>query len=126
MYFDDDFRIRLTKQLRNLLNADEWEEDDSPIDVASFRSLVRGMVLLEPRERPILALNDEGGVIGMWGAGDDRLILDFCAADRVRWYTIRNSDDAGGSDKATGMTSVEKLNAIVDALEVRALIDGAR
>lgn len=125
MYLDRNLREKITRQLRNLFNVDEWDEDDVPVNVGSFRSFVRALILIEPLQRPMLALNQQGGVIAMWGENDSRFVLDFFPRDRLRWFAVSPNEDENVADKSVGETSIEKLGGIIDAFGARGLIDGA-
>lgn len=123
-YLEPQLRSRVIRQLRNLLDFDDWEEGDCLIDVASFRSFVRAMVLLEPVERPMLALSNDGFVIAIWGEDTSRLVMDFFPNDEVRWYVSRKLGER--TESAVGNTLVDKLEPVMDALDGRTLLNGAR
>ena len=123
-YLDADFQLRLTRQLRVLLDLDEWEVGHALPKPASFCTLVRAMVLLEPRMRPMLGLSDSGYIIGMWGTNTSRFVIDFYPDDSIRWYSRQIAN--GEEETASGRTSVGNLAKIVGAVDARATIDGTR
>lgn len=122
MHFSSDFRMRTLRQLKNLLNPDDWETGDTHLQTSSFRSFIRAMAVLRPRERPMLGLSDEGNVLAMWAFGDSRLTFEHLANDRLKWFI--SSNDKAGADCGAGVTGIGKLAQIADAQGMRALLDG--
>lgn len=123
MHFTTDFRERTLKQLRNLLNPDDWDEGDELLDLRSFRSFARAMAVLQPHHRPMLGLSDSGNILAMWDSGAARLSFEHFAGDRLRWFISRPT--GGGIERTIGDTSILRLAALVDAHEMRLLLDGA-
>ncbi|MGA9581765.1 MAG: hypothetical protein WBR13_07340 [Allosphingosinicella sp.] len=122
MHLPNELVVRILKQLRILLDPADWDEDDTPLSLVSFRSFVRAMAVLQPMHRPMLALSDAGNVIAMWAAGDARFTLEHLVADELRWYVRQNA--TGHLDVASGVTNIALLQGIVDAHNVRPLLDG--
>lgn len=122
MHFSADFRARTLRQLKNLLDPDEWEDGDTHLQTSSFRSFIRAMAVLRPIERPMLGLSDQGNVLAMWASGDSRLTFEHLANDRLRWFISANSQ--AGPDSAAGVTTIAKLAHIAEAQGMRVLFDG--
>lgn len=122
MHFSADFRERTLRQLKNLLDPNEWENDDTHIQTSSFRSFIRAMAVLRPIERPMLGLSDQGNILAMWASGGSRLTFEHLANDRLKWFISANSK--AGPDSAAGVTTIAKLAHIADAQGMRALFDG--
>lgn len=123
MYFTPDFRERTLKQLRNLLSADDWDEGDALLDMRSFRSFARAMAFLQPLQRPMLGLSDSGNILAMWDSDTARLSFEHFAGDRLRWFVSRRA--GAHTERAAGDVSILRLSALVDAHEMRPLLDGA-
>jgi hypothetical protein len=123
MHLAPEFVVRTLRQLRNLLDPAEWDEEDARLSLPSFRSFVRAMVVLQPLERPMLAISNNGNVVAMWGAGDARLSLEHLDGDELRWFVRQNVN--GHHDTAAGVTNIALVEGIIFAHSVRPLLDGA-
>lgn len=124
MHFSADFRERTFRQLKHLLDPDEWDHEDIHLQTSSFRSFIRAMAVLRPIERAMLGLSDQGNVLAMWASGESRLTFEHFANDQLRWFI--NTSSEAGPDSAAGFTTISKLVNIVDAQGMRVLLDGRR
>jgi hypothetical protein len=111
MYLDRDWRDRLFAQLDDLLNVDDWHEDDEPMLIASFETFLRLILHQKPERRPGLGLSHRGHLIAAWTAGADRLTLEFLRDDAIRWSL--SCDITGERERAAGETHVARLPEIL-------------
>jgi hypothetical protein len=123
MHFTPDFRTRTVRQLRNLLDPEEWEYGDALLDPQSFRSFARAMAFLQPNLRPMLGLSNRGNILAMWADARGQLSFEHIADDRLRWFISRG--EGKDSDTAAGDSTLLRLSGLVDAHGMRALLDGA-
>jgi hypothetical protein len=107
MHMEDEWRERLFKQLDRLHAPDEWDEEDHPVERASFSTFLKAIFDIRPAVRPGLGLSNNGCLIAAWTAGDDRLTLQFLPNDRVKWVISRYVD--GELDQVAGDTPVRRL-----------------
>lgn len=122
MYFERGFRERLIKQFKNLFDEDDWDETDNLVDGLAARTLVRALVLLDPKERPLLALGHSGTLSAVWLRDEQRFVLECDADDRVQWFVYKGSHEH--DDRAVGKTVVCNLPPIVEAFSIRQILDG--
>ena len=113
MHFDQDWRTRLFAQLDDLLDVEEWHEDDEPIKGASFRTFLRIMIYQSPERRPGLGVSHRGNLIAAWTSGADRLTLEFLPGDMIRWVLSCEID--GELERAAGETPVRRFPEVVSA-----------
>ena len=111
MYLPSDWRSRFFSQLDNLMDIDNWEEDDSPITAASFTTLLRMLLLIWPVRRPGLGATSKGHIIATWTAENDRLTIECLPKDNVRWVLSRYIE--GNRESAAGEISVTRLLAVL-------------
>jgi hypothetical protein len=109
MHLDRAWRTKLFQQLDALLDAEEWESGDSPLQEASFSTFLRTMIALDPDRRPGLGLTPSGNLIAAWTSGQDRLTLEFLPNGDVRWLLSCYDDER--IERAAGETSVGRLPA---------------
>ena len=94
MYLDPAWRENLFRQLDLLHNVEEWEGGDLPVQQESFATFLRAICQIKPKRRPGLGLSSAGHLVAAWVSGDDnRLIIEFLPADRVRWVITRHIGD---------------------------------
>ncbi len=111
MHLDDSWRERLFVQLDDLLEYDDWHEDDEPVTRASFETFLRMIVHQTPKRRPGLGVSHRGNLIAAWTSGSDRLTLEFSPGDMVRWVLSCEID--GEVERAAGESPVRRLPEVL-------------
>ena len=111
MHLDREWRDRLFAQLDDLLNVEDWHEDDEPLLDESFRTFLRLILYQKPKRRPGLGLSHRGHLIAAWTAGADRLTLECAPGDTVRWVLCCEIN--GERERAAGETHVARLPEIL-------------
>lgn len=110
MHFPPDWHLSFFKQLDNLLDAEEWNEQDEPVTRDSFFTFIRLLLKFKNKRRPGIGIADYGHIVAAWTAGPtDRLTVECLPKDRVRWVVSVPID--GGFDSAAGDTSLDRLMA---------------
>lgn len=122
MHFEPEFRSRTLKQLRNLLDPDNWDEGDAFLDPRSFKSFARAMAFLRPQTRPMLGLSNSGNLLAMWSSVEGRLSFEHLPGDRLRWFITHGV--GAEAESAAGSSAVLRLQELVAAHGMRALLDG--
>lgn len=85
MYLREGWRDKLFHQLDNLLDPDEWDPDDKPLQKQSFDTFLKAICDLNPTVRPGLGLTYNGNLIGAWTtAANNRMTLEFTQDGRVK------------------------------------------
>lgn len=111
MHLDNEWRKRFFRQLDNLMDIDNWEEDDAPVEIASFITLLRMLTLIKPTRRPGLGSTSGGNIIAAWTIEMDRLTIECLAEDRVRWVLSRIAD--GVRESGAGDVPLIRLPAVL-------------
>lgn len=111
MHLDHGWRDRLFAQLDDLLDVEDWHDDDQPLLPASFRTFLRMILHQKPERRPGLGLSHQGNLIGAWTQGNDRLTLEFLPGDIIRWTLSCDMD--GGRERAAGDNVVARLPEVL-------------
>ena len=111
MHLDRDWRDRLFAQLDDLLDVEDWHEDDEPLVDESFHTFLRLILYQKPKRRPGLGLSHRGYLIAAWTTGADRLTLEFAPDDTIRWVLLCEVD--GERERAAGETHVARLPEIL-------------
>jgi hypothetical protein len=111
MHLDREWRDRLFAQLDDLLDIEDWHEDDEPLLDASFRTFLRLILYQKPKQRPGLGLSHRGHLIAAWTRGADRLTLECAPDDTVRW--VLSCEVNGERERAAGETHVARLPEIL-------------
>jgi hypothetical protein len=111
MHLDRDRRDRLFKQLDNLLDFENWENDDLPPKLASFETFLRLLMLVRPDKRPGLGATYDGKLLAAWTSGSDRLTIECWPGDSVRWNLTVMID--GEVERAAAVTPLPRLAEVL-------------
>ena len=107
MHLDAEWRSRIFEQLDDLLDVEDWHEDDDPVKAASFETFLRMIIFHNPPRRPGFGVSNRGYLIAAWTSGLDRLTIEFLPNDTVRWALSCEID--GETERAVGETQVRRL-----------------
>jgi len=111
MHLDQGWRDRLFAQLDELLDVEDWHEDDEPVLDVSFATFLRMILHQKPERRPGLGVSHRGHLIAAWTQGADRLTLEFLPADTIRW--VLSCEVNGERERAAGETPVGRLPEVL-------------
>jgi hypothetical protein len=117
MYLSNEWRSRFFSQLDNLMDVENWEDEDTPITEASFSTLLRMLLLIWPVKRPGLGATSEGHIIATWSLEKDRLTIECLPGDRVRWVVCKYTE--GNRESAAGDSHLTRLHAVLAPYEPR-------
>lgn len=110
MYLHNEWRTSFFLQLDSLMDADNWDDDDSPVNIASFSTLLRMLTFIKPTRRPGLGSTSSGNIIAMWTTeSSDHLTIECLPNDRVRWVLSQCID--GNRESIAGDTPLTRLPA---------------
>ena len=111
MHLDTEWRSRIFEQLDDLLDAEDWHEDDDPIKASSFQTFLRMIIFHNPARRPGFGVSNRGYLITAWTSGLDRLTTEFLPNDKIRWVLSCEVD--GETERASGETPVRRLMEVL-------------
>lgn len=123
MRLDSEARKRIFRQLDRLHDIEEWFDGDTPIDLDSYKSFIRAVLLLSMASKPSLALTPAGNVLAMWGDNQDRLSMEFLPGDRARWVLSLPSDD--GVERSAGETTLLRISDVLAPFDPEHWFDAA-
>ena len=108
MHIDLNTRDRYFRQLDLLHDADEWMDDESPVQLSSYKGFIRFMLMTGSPSKPSLALSAKGALMAVWEANDDRLTIEFDNEHSATWIVNRHLD--GDIERAGGSTKIVRLS----------------
>ncbi len=111
MHLNQDWRTRFFMQLDNLLDINEWDEDDQPVTDDSFSTLLRLLLSIRPKRRPGLGATSNGHIIATWTSGKNRLTIECLPGDQIRWIVFSSIDDY--KESAVGQTSLDRITDVL-------------
>ncbi len=111
MHLDTEWRSRIFEQLDDLLDAEDWHEDDDPIIASSFETFLRMIIFHNPSRRPGFGVSNHGYLIAAWTSGSDRLTTECRPNDTVRWVLSCEVD--GETERASADTPVRRLMEVL-------------
>ena len=111
MHLDAEWRSRLFDQLDDLLDVEDWHEDDIPIKASSFKTFLRMIIFHNPSRRPGFGVSNRGYLIAAWTNDSDRLTVEFLPSDTARWVLSCEVD--GETERAAGATPVRRLMEVL-------------
>jgi hypothetical protein len=94
MHLNVEGRDKLFNQLDLLLDPEEWPREDVPPELASYRTLLRALLVLTPGKMPGLGASSRGRLVAAWSTRDDRLTIQCLPNDRLRWsLSVRDGSE---------------------------------
>lgn len=93
MHLDAVWRVKLFEQLDDLLDFEQWNEEDELPNIESFRTFMRVVLHCHPDIRPGLGLTSDGHMIAAWTTGRDRLTVECHPEDHIRWVAVKYDGD---------------------------------
>lgn len=111
MHLDRVTRDRFFKQLDRLHDEDEWIGDDLPVNLESYKGLIRAFISVGIDRGPSLALMPNGNLLAVWQNGPDRLNVEFLSGDRAKWFLSVARD--ANVERAAGETSIGRIEAVL-------------
>ena len=111
MHITNEWRSRFFSQLDNLMDVENWEEDDKPITESSFTTLLRMIIYIKPARRPGIGSTSKGNIIASWTKDTDRLTIECLPDDRVRWVLSCITD--GVRETAAGEVTLTRLQKVL-------------
>lgn len=111
MHLSADWRARLFAQLDDLMNIQDWHDDDQPVLRTSFATFLRMIINQNPERRPGLGVSHQGNLIAAWSDSADRLTIEFLPNDLARWVLSCEID--GERERAAGETPIARLPEVL-------------
>jgi hypothetical protein len=123
MHLDDRWRRDLFSNLDEMLNIDNWHDDDAILKMDSFETFLRFAIFVDPTRQPHLGISNEGNLLAGWIDGRNRLSFECLAQDTIRWVLVRYLDDE--RETAAAQVSLLRLMVVLAPFEPQKwLFDG--
>lgn len=119
MHLTPERRKDLFKQIDELLDVDDWMEEDSLIDPHSFRSFLRFVIYAGDVKRPSLTVTNSGNLGASWLATNHRLTIEFMRHDLVRMVLHLRTDPEADSETCAFQGSLKRIDAILQPFEAQ-------
>jgi len=117
MHYSDVFREKLYRQIDLIHDPDDWEDEEVPVMLDSFKTFLRWFYLTNPSTLPNFGLTDSGNFIATWVENTrNTLIMEYLASDRVKWYLAIDYED--NKDLTSGTTNIERSSIFLKSLNV--------
>lgn len=122
MYLDRETRDRIFRQLDILHDAEEWLDGDRPVNISSYKSMIRAIVFHDINCRPALSIMPDGNVLALWQDGQDKLTIEFLSDNRARWLVQSHTEI--GPERASGQAPLERLREVIGPYGAARWFDG--
>jgi hypothetical protein len=93
MHLEPEWRDRTHKQIERLLDPDQWEAGDKPLDAGSMRTFLRFAIYAGVKAVPSLGMSPAGNLLAAWRRDTRRLTMEFQPLDKCRLVISHVSGD---------------------------------
>jgi hypothetical protein len=107
MHLSPEYRLKLFAQIDSLHTLDDWDPDDKPIQLSSFKTFLKTFVHIKPNRYPSLGLSYNGNILAAWVNNKDRLNIEFLPHDIVKWVFTKEFN--GEVVRSTTQAPIELL-----------------
>lgn len=119
MHISANQRHDFFKQIDDLLDQDEWMEEDSLINKSSFFSFLRFITYSINVKRPSLTVASSGNVGASWFHNRRRLSIEFMNDDTVRMVLSQAPDDKNEGEVFVYQGKTPRLNEVLQPFDAR-------
>ena len=111
MHLQEGWREKLFHQIDLIHDPEGWDEEDSFINIDSFKVFLSWITQIKFTRGPGIGLSPEGYLVAAWTNGNDKLTLEFLPNRKINWITTIYIDD--DPERSTGFTTVSRLNSVL-------------
>jgi hypothetical protein len=104
-------RDRFFRQLDWLHDPEEWSGNDQPVNIESYKGLIRAVLHYKINERPALALMPNGNLLAIWQEGKMKVSVEFLLNDRVRWFAQHEIES--DIERASGLCHLTRIREVL-------------
>lgn len=104
MHLRPEWRAKIYRQIDRLLDAEQWDEGDGLLDVASMKSFLRFIIYANATAVPSLGMAPTGAILAAWRADTRRLTIEFRGNDNCRLAISHFTGDDTSIITFTGST----------------------
>jgi hypothetical protein len=84
MHLTADWRTKVHRQIDELLEATEWDNDTGILDPRTMRTFLRFVIFADIKAVPSLGLSPAGNMVAAWRRDTRRLTIEFLPDDMCR------------------------------------------
>ena len=84
MHLPTDWRLKVYRQIDELLEAAEWDKDAGLLDARTMRTFLRFVIFANVSAVPALGLSGVGNMVAAWRRDTRRLTMEFLPDDLCR------------------------------------------
>jgi len=108
LHLSSDQRDTIFDQLENIINVDDWYEDDEFPKLSAFKDLIAWSIYAEVPQWHSLGVDDDGDVLVAWHTDEVTLTANFGGNRLVRW-TSRYKGEGDAFAHAAGDCSLRQF-----------------
>lgn len=112
MHLPRGFAQGLSKQFANMLDEDDWEEDDQLIDLDALNTFLVMLHEVSPQRRPGIGTDGHGSVTAFWRSNENRLTANCLSSGQIAWVLTR-ANIPGDKERAAGNCQPSRLTAVL-------------
>lgn len=105
MHLAPETRAKLFHDLDEVINIDDWYEEDALPNTVSFRDFLKWTIYSKRYNWLSIGFSDEGNILSAWKSGYGLLTATFRGNSRVLWTATRSSPD--GETYAAGESTLQ-------------------
>ncbi len=113
MHLRPDQRGDFFAQVDELLDTENWTEDDGIISLPSYRTFLRFVTYYKDTKRPALTVSSHGNISASWFQEGRRLTIEFFERDIIRIFLYRNEPKQSFSETAAYHGPLTRLDAVL-------------
>jgi hypothetical protein len=116
MHLSSEWRTAAFEQIDALLKPENWEDDSSLIQLATFLTFLRFVILVAPSRLPSLGVGPTGNLLAAWVKDNQRIMIQFLPDDHAIATLIR--DGTRGPEAVAWRGHVVDLKLFIDRFGV--------
>ncbi len=124
MHLGREWLTKLFSQVDSALDAEEWDPRDPPPRLATAKTFIRMLLLLQVKTKPGLGVSNSGNFVAAWTNEQNRLTVECFPEDKVRWVLSRVSDS--DIERAAGEGRIERLKDFIAPYKPEIWFDNAK
>lgn len=94
MHLPADYRIRFFDQIDNLMDYENWNEEDKPITQGSISTFLQMLIHINPLKKPGIGATSTGNLIAAWlKDNNDRLTFECLPNNNIHWILSNYIND---------------------------------
>jgi hypothetical protein len=102
MHLPAEERARLFARLDQIINVEDWHEEDTPPLVSSFVNFLKWIIFSKNFGWSSIGVSDEGNILVAWTSQNLALTANFFSENKVTWTATVESENGVAHSVGTG------------------------